>query len=405
MRSLTFVALSALLAISSVNAQSSGSASATASASLALMSASPSAITADANNTAASGASVGKAFKYFMQVWLENNDYSTVAALPAYQKLAEQGILLTNYNAITHPSEPNYVAAAGGSNLGITDDAYYSIPANVSSIWDLVEAKGLKWKTYQEDIPSYGFSGFSAHNGSYVRKHNPAIIFDSIGLNDTRSANVVPANVLYDDIAANNVPAYSFYTPNITNDGHDTTAAFAGDWVTNFWTSISNATFLKDALVLITFDENETYSTRNQVWALLLGGVIPANLKNTTDNTYYTHYSALSTVEQNWNLGNLGRGDANQTEANVFSFVANALGVTNVNVTNVPMNNISIPGMLTNQSWNATHPKSTSTPLPSSSANSSASGSASASGAIAVTAVTGLGVATAIVAAVLPYLL
>jgi hypothetical protein len=32
------------------------------------------------------------------------------------------GTLLTNYLAITHPSQPNYIAMIGGSTLGITND-------------------------------------------------------------------------------------------------------------------------------------------------------------------------------------------------------------------------------------------------------------------------------------------
>lgn len=118
-------------------------------------------------------------------------DYETCVVLPQYQSVAANGILLTNYNAITHPSEPNYVAASAGSNLGITNDDYYDIPADEKSIFDLLEAKGLKWKSYNEEIPAPGWTGYSAYGGAYVRKHNPAIIFDNIGLNQTRSANVV----------------------------------------------------------------------------------------------------------------------------------------------------------------------------------------------------------------------
>lgn len=102
---------------------------------------------------------------------------------------------MDNYNAITHPSEPNYVAAAGGSNFGIDNDDFYNIPANISSIYDLLEKKGLTWKVYQENIPSVGFTGFK--QGQYVRKHNPAIIFDSVGLNETRRQNVVGGNIIY----------------------------------------------------------------------------------------------------------------------------------------------------------------------------------------------------------------
>lgn len=311
--------------------------------------------TATTTNTNSPGAPTGKVFKYFLQIWLENADYSRVVKLSQYESVASQGILLTNYNAITHPSEPNYVAAVAGSNLGVIDDNYYDIPANITTIFDLLEAQGLTWKSYQEQIPASGWTGYSADNGAYVRKHDPAIIFDSISLNQTRSANVVSAAVFQANVAQNNMPAYSFYTPNITNDGHDTTASFAGTWLDGFLnTYIYNATFYQDALILITFDENGSTNKRNQVWGCLLGGAIPASLKGTTDNTFYTHYSALRTVELNWGLGSLGRGDANATLSNVFAFAAPALGYTNVQVTNIPLMNAAIPGLMTDCSYNYT---------------------------------------------------
>lgn len=38
----------------------------------------------------------------------------------------------------------------------------------------------------------------------------------------------------------------------------------------------------------------------------------------TEDNTAYNHHSLLKTVEDNWNLGTLGRGDE---KANSFQFL------------------------------------------------------------------------------------
>ncbi|KAF8632846.1 hypothetical protein AX15_001652 [Amanita polypyramis BW_CC] len=362
MYTLALFAVSTLSVFSSVHAQTFS-----VSGSPIIVSAFPSATAAAFDNHNAPGAPIGKVFKYFMQIWLENEDYDVVSSLPQYQSVAEQGILLTNFNAITHPSEPNYVAAVAGTNFGINNDDYYDIPADQTSIFDLLEAKGLKWKSYNEQLPAPGWTGFSAFSGAYVRKHDPAIIFDNIGLNQTRSANVVSGDRLPIDITGDNIPAYSFYTPNITNDGHDTSGEFAGNWLVGFLDStLNNPTFMDEALVLITFDENETRSVRNQVWACLIGGVIPANLKGTTDDTFYTHYSALHSVELNWGLGSLGRGDANATLSNVFSFAAADLGYQNVQVTNIPLMNTVITGLLTDKSWNHTHALPAATPAPSS---------------------------------------
>jgi hypothetical protein len=149
----------------------------------------------------------------------------------------------------------------------------------------------------------------------------------------------------------------------MTNDGHDSTALVAGNWLSNFLqTTLNNQTFMQETLILVTFDENETYDMANRVWTVLLGA-IPASSKNTTDPTFYTHFSSLSTVEQNWDLGNLGRNDANKTVANVYEFVAQAIGYQNVQIANgstVSYFNESIPGLMTNQSYNETH-SSTST--------------------------------------------
>lgn len=105
-------------------------------------------------------------------------------------------------------------------------------------------------------------------------------------------------------------------------------------------------------IILLTFDETETYSINNRVWTLALGGGLPAELRNTTDDTFYTHYSCLSTVEANWGLDSLGRGDTNQTLNNVFSFVANATNWKNNGITAnssaIPLLNLTgtIPGPL-----------------------------------------------------------
>jgi acid phosphatase len=76
---------------------------------------------------------------------------------------------------------------------------------------------------------------------------------------------------------------------------------------------------MKNTLVLITFDENETYTIQNKVFSILLGDSVPKELVGTTDSHYYNHYSEISTVEANWDLYTLGRWDVG---ANVFANVA-----------------------------------------------------------------------------------
>ena len=47
------------------------------------------------------------------------------------------------------------------------------------------------------------------------------------------------------------------------------------------------------------------------ILGILLGTALPKGAAGTTDNNKYNHYSILKTVEQNWDLGDLGKGDKN----------------------------------------------------------------------------------------------
>jgi hypothetical protein len=166
----------------------------------------------------------GKAFDRFIQIWAENTDYATAASSPGFQALAQQGVLLTSYHGVTHPSEPNYVSAVGGDFFGLGDDAFYHIPENISTIVDLLETKGISWAEYQENLPTDGYTAynFSSPNylntsapeyAYYVRKHNPLIIYDSIANNATRAANVRNFNDFANDLANASMPQWSFITP------------------------------------------------------------------------------------------------------------------------------------------------------------------------------------------------
>ena len=101
----------------------------------------------------------GAVFDRIAIIWLENTDYAKAVGDPNLSQLAKKGITLSNYFGVTHPSEPNYVASHGGDNFGMENDSFNLIDTNVSSIVDLLEAKGISWAAYQEDMPYSGFLG------------------------------------------------------------------------------------------------------------------------------------------------------------------------------------------------------------------------------------------------------
>ncbi|KAI9462672.1 phosphoesterase family-domain-containing protein [Russula earlei] len=308
----------------------------------------------------------GKAFNRIVNIWLEKADFSTAdstvrvsnvfpafplthlvcpPAQTAFEDLSKQGLLLNQYCALTYPSQPNYIAAVGGDFFGMSDDNLYHIPSNISTVVDLLEAKNISWASYQENMPFDGYEGFNFASKNYVntsapdyiyyaRKHNPTIIYDSVASVPSRLARHRNFNDLAVDVNASALPQWVFVSPNLVNNGRDTSIEYAASWLEYWLVPLLNNKNFNDnhTLIVLTFDENESHHKNNCVLTLLLGGAVPQRLRGTIDSTYYTHYSLLSTVEANWGLGSLGRGDTNKPLSNVFSFVADATGYKNLDV-------------------------------------------------------------------------
>lgn len=254
----------------------------------------------------------GKSFDRFVNIWLENTDYEMASGDPSLAWLATQGITLSNYLAITHPSQPNYVAAVGGNTHWVLGDWFTRISSSERTIVDLLDAKGISWSEYEEDMPYSGFEGdyVDQKNGAndYVRKHNPLISYDSVTKDEDRLAKIKNLTMFYEDLNNNALPQWMFITPNMTSDGHDSSITTAGKWTKDFLEPLlTNEKFMNNTLILLTFDETESYFSDNKVFSLLLGDSIPENLHDTTDDSSYNHYSIMATVEKNWDLGEIGR--------------------------------------------------------------------------------------------------
>jgi acid phosphatase len=266
---------------------------------------------------------------------------------------------LTNYWGVTHPSEPNYLAVVVGDEFGMNNDDFHQIPSNVSTVADLLDARGISWGEYQEGLPYAGFQGFNYSNqqtfhNDYVRKHNPLIMENSVTDSDTRPLQIKNFTWFEKDLKDRKLPQWSFITPNMTNDVHDTNITFGGKWALDFLTPLlEDEYFMKDTLVLLTFDESGSYTVGNKVYGVFLGGAVPQELKGTKDDTFYTHYSCISSISANWKLPALGRWDCG---ANIFKLVADKTGYVNyeVDTTGLYLNH-TYPGPLASTSvpdWN-----------------------------------------------------
>ncbi|KAI9301392.1 phosphoesterase family-domain-containing protein [Cunninghamella echinulata] len=250
----------------------------------------------------------GKHFDRVVIFIFENENYSKVHSDPFF------GSLATKYNALTHPSQPNYIGLITGSLDGVTDDS--EVTVDRPSIIDLLEAKGISWKGYME-----GYDGSSGCNtvmksGTYARKHDPFMSVQSIQTNKDRCAKIVNADELLDDIAKDQVPQFVFYTPDMNNDGHDTSLTFASNWFQGFLEGtdgqkgvIDEPAFNTNTMFVSTWDEAKDYTIANQVQTVLFGPDFKKSSTATSDNTKYDHYSLLHTIEDNWSLGDLGQKD------------------------------------------------------------------------------------------------
>ena len=133
-------------------------------------------------------------FKHVYLIVMENHPFNDVIGdgdAPTLNSLARQGALATDYHAVGRPSQPNYIALVSGSTQGVTDDAVYDLGA--PNLADQLEAKGLTWAVWAENLPDGCFTGATARggpdgDGTYARKHEPFISFTEISGNPARCA-------------------------------------------------------------------------------------------------------------------------------------------------------------------------------------------------------------------------
>src|SRR6202049_4170825 len=95
------------------------------------------------------------------------------------------------------------------------------------------------------------------------------------------------------DLANNALPNYGFITPNGCDDAHDCGLDVADGWLqTHIDPLIRNATFQKDGLLIIVFDESNNLNTNGggRVAAVLIGPYVKAGVRSTT---VYQHQNVL----------------------------------------------------------------------------------------------------------------
>lgn len=277
----------------------------------------------------------------------ENQYRSYVLENSYFRGLAEQGIELSNYFGVMHPSQTNYIASIAGELCNVTDDDAPP-PLPQKTIVDLIEASplNLSWKAYMDSyIPQnqpWSETLQPKDEFPYVIKHNPFSSFANIQENSARWKKIVNESQFWADLLNDDFPEYAWFTPNMWNDGHylngtqtdphERAPALvdqAAIWLQGFFKQLKfpgeNSHLPANTLVVITFDEADfeadwdigkkyTYDGPNQVYTVLLGD----SIKPAIQAQGYNHYSLLKTIEKNFQLDSLQKNDSG---ANWFQFL------------------------------------------------------------------------------------
>lgn len=253
---------------------------------------------------------------------MENEEYSSVignASAPYQTRLASTYAVAANYQAVAHPSLPNYLALVAGSTFGVTTDclpADCSLPTSTSTVATLLDSHKLTWREYAESMPA-NCSQTNSPDGQYVTKHDPFVYFGAItGNAGTASvstycdSHVVSMSQFWLDLQSGHLPNYSFITPNICDDAHSCPLATGDQWLSTVVPRIVNSSSFASTALFIVYDEGSPSDTNGgggQVACILVSPFAKAGYVSRVE---YSHYSLLATVESVFNLGNLGRSDA-----------------------------------------------------------------------------------------------
>ena len=266
-------------------------------------------------------------FDRVLIIVLENVDYERAIRNKELAELAAKGASFTNFHALFHPSYPNYLAMIAGTDFNrhrfgsYIGDKQVNFPGDSAhlTIADRLIAVGLDFKQYAEELPNGKCPAnvYDQHvaekRGDYVRRHVPFLSFrevqqkwcDHVIRVDSSKAD----NYFVQD-ANTGLVAYSFYTPNLNHDGHDTTVDVAGAWVKRFLDESFPEKLRKGTLVIVTFDESGG-NEDNRIYTAFLGDMVKDASQQDPKvlAKRYTHYSVLRTIEDNFGLAPLTTND------------------------------------------------------------------------------------------------
>ncbi len=265
---------------------------------------------------AARGASVSP-YDHILVIMEENEEYASIIGnsnAPNLNAYATTYGLATNYDSVTHPSAPNYVALMGGSYFGIQDDnAWQTHKLKDPDLTSELDAAKLTWKGYFQSMPHPGFKGDCSRGACYyASKHNGPIYYDKVNQHKSELLKEVPITQLTTDLAGT-MPNYAEIVPDICHDMHGGTGTCAnstnnqliaaGDsYAAGLVSQITAAPFWNtgnNAIVIVWDEGTSNIGGGGHVVAIVISNT---GVRGVQDATSYNHYSLLATVQDAFGL-------------------------------------------------------------------------------------------------------
>ena len=251
-------------------------------------------------------------FDHIYVMVMENKSANSIvgdSSAPYLNHLIRQYGLATSYTAVSHPSQPNYLAFWSGSTQGVRDDRNHLVQG--IHLGDQLETNGLNWMIYAENVPlqdkqgqTICFKGATASGGpdgkgTYTRKHNPAVSFLNVNSNPTRCMDHI-SNFSHFDPAAATV---ELIVPNMCHDMHDCSVSEGDSWLQDWLPShiLDTPTWKNsNSVIFITWDEGSgNKGGGGEVPMIVISKQTPEGF---TSDMPHSHYSLLRTIEEAYGL-------------------------------------------------------------------------------------------------------
>lgn len=258
----------------------------------------------------ASGAPSGAAplptpIQHVFVVMFENAGRTGVMQSGPYERyLADTYDQALNFYATCHPSAPNYLALTSGAPWQCGSDSYhvYSTP----NLGNELQTAGRSWDQFAQSMPN---ACDTNDVYPYAVKHVPMLYYADIVDNATLcDAHVQNFSAWNSDVASGQIPNFAYFTPNLLNDGHDTSVGYADRWLQGWLAPYLNASWFSSSVWFLTYDEgfvngNPDPSGYNGTDGghIYMAAVSPYVRANSTFSANASDYNLLATIE--WLLG------------------------------------------------------------------------------------------------------